>query len=165
MHCQTYNRKHKNMNTTIISQHDVNNAAASDPDNTDVFVFACETLPNLRHSVTDLMVSYCHNLTRLDSLPAALKKLSIWNCNDLTELLIADGLTELSVRNCPSLTCLPPLPRTLTRLNIMHCGHGLTTLPELPESLRELFVYFQPSLHKLPALPKNLSLLYVADAR
>jgi hypothetical protein len=61
----------------------------------------------------------------------------------------------------PELTMLA-LPRRVFSVWIF-VGHGLTSVPELPESLVHLRIINCPKLTSLPALPRSLETLWIHD--
>lgn len=59
-------------------------------------------------------------------------------------------------------TELPELPDHITRLSIYYCP-ALTALPKLPKSLTELWVHSCPSLAELPDFPSTTTVLSITD--
>jgi hypothetical protein len=117
----------------------------------------CARLPK---STTRINATECPFLARvlnLDQLPN-LTNLYLPGCNSLRSLpSLPNSLKDLSVWSCPGLTSLPPLRRTsLEYLNV--CDTVLRTLPELPDTIREIRANYS-KLETLPFLPDSLVLI------
>jgi len=117
----------------------------------------CARLPK---SLIELNAGECPFLVRilnLDQLPN-LTNLYLPGCNSLRSLSpLPNSLKDLSVWSCPGLTSLPPLRRTsLEYLNV--CDTVLRTLPELPDTIREIRANYS-KLETLPFLPDSLVLI------
>ena len=94
----------------------------------------------------------------LDSLPSDIKIIDVSkkNLNYLPDLSRFKKL-EILICYYNNLTSLPNLPENLKEL---HCFfNNLTSLPNLPENLKKLHCHYN-NLTSLPVLPKNLEILY-----
>ena len=97
----------------------------------------------------------------LDGLPENIRGIIVNKCN-LTYISNLSRFTNLEILDCSDnqLKSLPELPESLTEL---YCGYNqLISLPELPESLTELYCY-NNQLISLPNLQKNLIILWCSN--
>ena len=121
----------------------------------------CARLPK---TITKIVACECPFLARvlnLDQLPT-LEKLYVPGCNRLLSLPpFPNSLKDLSVTSCLNLTSLPPLRRTSLEI-LSVCNTVIRTLPELPDTLRDLRANWS-KLETLPFLPDSLLILTTED--
>jgi hypothetical protein len=108
-----------------------------------------------------LHVVGCDNLLELpSSLPQSLESIKASSCKNLRALPeLPQSLASLDVNNCPELQSLPSqMPPLLNILQIAQCCKIRALPPNLPESLKHLFIGFLLELPSLNAQPSSLKI-------
>ena len=146
-------------------------------DTTDGGYSSLEYIANIPPNLNQLLLGYSYFLTSIPSIPASLSRLVLFDLSNLTSLpLIPNGVSEINFKrmynlinyNIPtSVTILSLSQNKLTSIplskianyngliSLYLCNNKFTTLPSLPDSLKEFYCYYN-QLTSLPTLPSKL---------
>ncbi|PWA86249.1 NB-ARC domains-containing protein [Artemisia annua] len=133
----------------------------------------CSDNLNVWPKLAEIEMDYCHDLVDFPSVLCSsvyLKKVSITNCNKLSEISEEFGkltcLETLSLRSCIKLEKLPESITNIQKLSILDIS-DCSSLSELPEEignlvgLRTIYMKGCSGIHVLPSSVKGLSNIQV----
>ena len=164
---ETYTKINTTGTEVFIEETDINNISEYLPLDNNIISLKISIdnmieMPKLPNNLEYLACNFNKKLKNILKLPEKLKRVNCANCNisELPEL--PDNLIQIDCDN-NNIYILPKLPKNLEKLRCGNNNNNLIELPELPYSLKVLFIV-NTSIRKLPKLPDSLEYLYCTSA-